>query len=72
MKTRLARLASRVQTDGQAEILTGASHLGRDTAVGTVTRLQARRCGVRIPVSTNFVSLHQNVQTDSSARPASC
>ena len=61
------RLTSRVDTDGQAEILTGASHLGRDTAVGKLTRSRARRCGVRIPVGTRDFSLHQNVQIDSSS-----
>ena len=54
-------------TDGQTDILTDASHLGQDTAVGTVTRIRARRCGVRIPVGIGDFSLHQDVQTDSCA-----
>jgi len=42
----------------------------RGSAVGVVTRLQAGRSGIRIPVGAGDFSVSQNLQTGSGSHPA--
>jgi hypothetical protein len=48
-----------------------ATPLPRTNIYSTLTRLRARRSGVRIPATTRYFPLLQNAQTGSGAHPAS-